>query len=78
MCVLPTHGRQVQFVPKDVAQVLCHLLLLRHAAVVLQRQDHGVPAPGRQAGAIPHTRHPADGAGQPPCSPQRGAGWLET
>lgn len=34
---------QVEFVPKDLSQVLCHLLLLRNPTVVLYGQDDGVP-----------------------------------
>lgn len=38
------HRRQIQFVSQDFCKILSHLLLLHNAAVVLNRQDHRVPA----------------------------------
>lgn len=34
---------QIQFVLQHLFQILSHLLLLRHSAVVLYGQDHWVP-----------------------------------
>ncbi len=39
--------RQIQFVLQHLFQVLGHLLLLRHSAMVLYGQDHWVPEGGR-------------------------------
>lgn len=34
---------QIQFVLQHLSQIFSHLFLLRHSAVVLYGQDHGIP-----------------------------------
>lgn len=49
---------QIQFVLKHLSQILSHLLLLRHSAVVLYGQDHWVPGGGWGQGDVTWATEP--------------------